>query len=941
MAPGTPDPTPAASFVTEGLLHDLMEVSLTAVNVLRPVYGPTGDIVDFTLEYLNPAAQRMSHLPERPGGTLLSHRPHTVTTGILDYYRRAFETGTTDVYEVNYQAEGLDNYFRLAARRSGEWLVVSFTDTSDQPRTSVEMALREAQAAEKAARADAEAQRQRFHDVLVQLPAYIAVYRGPDHVYQFVNPPYQSLFPHRSFAGRPFREGIPEADGLGVVALFDRVYQTGEPYYAREMEGQFDFHGTGSPEQVFLNLSLYPLRDTQGRIDGVLDFSYNVTEQVRARRQVEHLNEELEARVQERTREALALQANLLAAARQQADQRAVLYQVFEQTPAPVALLRGPGHRFEYVNPAYQAFFPGGPLAGREVADVAPELVAQGFGAQLDRVYNTGETFSGVELPFAPVPVNGEPPRTRYFTFTYQAYREHDRTVGVSIFAYDVTEQVHARREREAEREQLHELFLQAPAPIVILDGPALVFQLINPAYQRIFPGRDLLNKPLLKALPELVGTPIPDLFRDVYQTGEPVTVHELPLRMARHEGAAPEDIYWTFTYQARRDAHGTIDGVRVFAHDVTEPVRARQRLESYAAELQESEARFRTMADAAPNLVWAVHPDASLRYVNRAFLAFLGLPTVEAFAAIGWGPTIHPEDLVLTQQTLGQAMAERRPYALEHRMRGHDGQYRWLLSQGAPSYLAGGELYGYVGASLDITDLKHANQQLTRTNVDLDNFIYTASHDLKAPISNIEGLLDTLRDELPPPAAGGEVPYILDLMQDSVNRFTRTIEHLTDVSRLQKEHDPPREPVALAGVLEDVRLDLAPLLQQTGGRLDVDVRAVPTVQFSVKNLRSVAYNLLSNALKYRHPDRAPLVRVRGREEGAYHVLEVQDNGLGLDLTRGPELFGMFRRYHTHVDGSGIGLYMVKRMVENTGGRIAVDSTPGEGSTFTVYFPRP
>ncbi|AMJ63983.1 hypothetical protein AXW84_00010 (plasmid) [Hymenobacter sp. PAMC 26628] len=70
-------------------------------------------------------------------------------------------------------------------------------------------------------------------------------------------------------------------------------------------------------------------------------------------------------------------------------------------------------------------------------------------------------------------------------------------------------------------------------------------------------------------------------------------------------------------------------------------------------------------------------------------------------------------------------------------------------------------------------------------------------------------------------------------------------------------------------------------------------------------------------------------------------MLEVQDNGLGLDLTREPELFGMFRRYHTHVEGSGIGLYMVKRMVENTGGRIEVHSTLGEGSTFTVYFPRP
>ncbi|GAC1378170.1 MAG: hypothetical protein NVSMB30_25910 [Hymenobacter sp.] len=101
-----------------------------------------------------------------------------------------------------------------------------------------------------------------------------------------------------------------------------------------------------------------------------------------------------------------------------------------------------------------------------------------------------------------------------------------------------------------------------------------------------------------------------------------------------------------------------------------------------------------------------------------------------------------------------------------------------------------------------------------------------------------------------------------------------------------------------------------------------------------------MVFNLLSNALKYHHPDRSPEVRVRSHVEGEDYVLEVQDNGLGLDLTRERDLFGMFRRYHTHVEGTGIGLFMVKRMLENAGGRIAVHSQVGEGSTFTVYFPR-
>jgi signal transduction histidine kinase len=240
-------------------------------------------------------------------------------------------------------------------------------------------------------------------------------------------------------------------------------------------------------------------------------------------------------------------------------------------------------------------------------------------------------------------------------------------------------------------------------------------------------------------------------------------------------------------------------------------------------------------------------------------------------------------------------------------------------------------------GATLN-KELQAINQQLRRTNVDLDNFIYTASHDLKAPITNIEGLLHALQGQLPLSDQSGDISFILAMMQGAVDRFKTTIDHLTEVSKLQKEHDQPAVSVHLGDVVEGVRLDLLPLLEKTQARLEVDVRACPALSFSEKNLRSVVYNLLSNALKYRSPDRPALVQVRCRAEAEYIVLEVQDNGLGLDLNRHRQLFAMFQRYHTHVEGSGIGLYMVKKMVENAGGKIEVESEVGVGSTFSVFF---
>ena len=400
------------------------------------------------------------------------------------------------------------------------------------------------------------------------------------------------------------------------------------------------------------------------------------------------------------------------------------------------------------------------------------------------------------------------------------------------------------------------------------------------------------------------------------------------------------QPFYYNYSFTPLRDAHGQVYGVLNTAADVTDLALARQRLEATAGELQESEARFRIMADAAPNQVWAVHPDSTIRYINRAFLDFVGLENEQQYAATGWGPCIHPEDLAFTQQALSQAIADRRPFVLEHRMRRHDGQYRWLLSQGAPSFVANGELYGYVGSAIDITDLKQANEQLTRTNVDLDNFIYTASHDLKAPITNLEGLLYLLQAELPAAVTQDElVAGTLTRMLDSVERFKRTIDQLTEVAKLQQAHAPAAAAVDLAAVVEDVLLDLAPLLRETNAELGVHLDGLLPIHFAEKNLRSVVYNLVSNALKYRHPDRRPHVDVRGHRRSGHTVLEVHDNGLGLAPHQLPQLFGMFQRFHDHVEGTGIGLFMVKRMVENAGGRIEVHSQLGAGTTFFVHFP--
>ncbi|GAA3941492.1 PAS domain-containing sensor histidine kinase [Hymenobacter algoricola] len=778
--------TPAAP-LSPDLAQTLLSISLTGVILFRPVYEGT-EITDLAYEQLNPAAQRMLQLPEQPAATFLTLYPHAREAGIFAFYRDAFRSGEPGRFDVNYQHDGLDNFFHLAAQRSGALLVVSFTDTADHDRPAVELALRESQ-----------------------------------------------------------------------------------------------------------------------------------------------------------TR------------------QRDACYQIFEHTPAAMCIQRGPEHRYEYCNATYQALFPGRPLLGLTAAEALPETVDAGFVALLDEVYRTGTTYFGHEQPLLLAQPAGRPPQEQFFTFTYQAYRENGGIVGISTFAFDVTEQVEARQEADRQRQLLHTLFMQAPVPIVILDGPELVYQLVNPAYQQIFPGRKLLGRPLLQALPELAGTLVPALLREVYLTGATRVVQELPLLLARYEGAPPEEIYWNFTVQARYDTRGLIDGILGFAQDVTEQVRARQLVEL-------SEQNFRQMADSVPAMIWVTDPDGYCTYLNEQWYAFTGQSEQEALG-LGWVNALHPDDAASASQSFLDANARQLPFHCLYRLRRRDGVYRWATDSGLPRFAPDGSFAGIVGTVIDIheqklaeqalqrltrklrnarddaqglnAELQTTNQQLTRSNVDLDNFIYTASHDLKAPITNIEGLLHVLQHELaaagPEPAA---VSPVLGMMHESVARFQRTINQLSDVTKLQKEHGQPTTDVALQPVLDDVQQDLLPLLRETGAQLDLDVADCPNVLFSAKNLRSVLFNLLSNALKYRHPDRTPHVRIRCRQEPGRAVLSVEDNGLGLEPDQLPQLFAMFRRLHSHVEGSGLGLYMVQRSVENAGGKVLVTSQPGVGSTFTVYFPR-
>ena len=663
-------PVPLADLFAQEDFFALLEVSLTGINLLRPVYAPDGStITDFAIAYLNPAGQRMTGLSEQPGGTLLGRFPHALAGGIFQYYQRVFETGEQLTYHTNYQADGLDNFFQFRARRSGAHLLVSFTDTSDQNRSAVELALRESQAQ---AQAETEVQRQRLHQLVTEAPALIASLRGPEHVVELANEGFRAIFGGREMVGKTYREAVPELEGQPFFGLLDEVYRTGETYYGIDQPVTLDRTNSGQLADIFVTFTYQATRDVQGHIDGIL------------------------------------------------------------------------------------------------------------------------------------------------------------------IFAYEVTEQVLARQERDAQRQHLRDVFEQAPVAIFVLRGLEYVFEVVNPSMAEIIgsPPEQILGQRYFDLLPTLVEQGYPELVAQVWHSGQAYVAQEQAARLPRHgEG---ETGYYNFTYVPLRDAEEITTGIMCVAVDVTPQVLARQQVQSLNQEL----------------------------------------------AAIN-------EELTATNE-----------------------------------------------------ELNESNTQLTRTNVDLDTFVYMASHDLKAPITNIESITLALRDTLPAAVQQDEmIARLLDLLEHTTTRFQATISQLTDLSKLQLAHAGPAESVNLAAAVESVRLDLVPVLTKANTHLTVEVAPDLLVSFSPANLRSAIYNLLSNAVKYRALDRPAQVRLRAFPAESRVVLEVQDNGLGMSAVQQRQLFGLFQRLHTHVEGTGVGLYITKRLVENGGGTIAVQSQVAVGTTFTLTFP--
>ena len=515
------------------------------------------------------------------------------------------------------------------------------------------------------------------------------------------------------------------------------------------------------------------------------------------------------------------------------------------------------------------------------------------------------------------------------------------RTAGVAALQ-------RAKDDAETALNQLDAFFRNAPCGIAYYDSE-LRYIHINEAFAKL--NRAPVEAHIGKSVEEFPPN-FPLQLQEEYLEISKRLVPSVGRRLAIADEIWEMSVFPVISRRAERPGLGVI-GINVTAAAEAE------------ARVLESEARFRTMAEAMPQIVWMTRPDGATSYFNLRWYEYTGL-TPEQSLGWNWITPLHPDDLARSKARWQVSVETMTPYEVEYRFRAADGTYRWFLARANPILNERGQVARWLGTCTDIDDSKQQAEQLEdlverrtlalrRSNEELEKFAYIASHDLQEPLRKIQAFGDRLSTRYKAGLGEQGQDYIARML-DSAGRMRRLIDDLLSFSRVTTKVNP-LAPVDLNAVARDVLSDLEVGIAQSEGR--VEVGPLPTLPADPVQMRQLLQNLIGNALKFRRPGVPPVVTVAAKYlravlpdppsksvaplpgTPASYRLTVRDNGIGFEPQYAARIFELFQRLHgrQQYEGTGLGLAICKKIAERHGGTIVAEGLPGEGSTFTIDLP--
>ena len=558
---------------------------------------------------------------------------------------------------------------------------------------------------------------EQLQNIFLNAPAALCILEGTEHKYILVNKAYEKICNRKAvdLLGRNIREVFPELIGTGTFELFDHVFETGETFTAPEYAAMIDVNNEGVLRQCYFNFSMEPLKNDSGEIYALMAMSYNVTEQVEARKKVEK-NEKQQAFMLKLSdalrplRNPVDIDEAVTKIAMDFMEVNWCLYATVEEDHLIILRDASRGDL-----PSLAGAYPLSSFA------LFKTVVDLGYPFVVDDVNTTDILDENLKqlcvqlklISFINVPIikNGKPlgilclaqSKPRKWTDS-----EVRLTIETAERTWAAVERAKVEEALRKSEEKYRTLFTSIDQGFIFCElvrdkeGKGVDYYMLelNPTYERQtgLSAEMMLGKTILQVCPTIDKGHI-DTFAAVVDNQCPVVFEQyFEVKHCWHE----VKVY-----------PGEKDRFTVLFSDITERKKAEEKI-------KESENRFRIMADASPVLIWTLDTNGLSSYYNKTSLDFIGVSKDKDIP--DWKKIVHPDDFQFTIDTINTAIAERRSYALECRLLRADGDWHWVLSQSNPCMNTNHDFSGFVGSSVDITERKQAEEKLIKANIVAEN---------------------------------------------------------------------------------------------------------------------------------------------------------------------------------------------------------------------------
>ncbi|MGV8814711.1 MAG: PAS domain S-box protein [Gelidibacter sp.] len=731
-------------------------------------------------------------------------------------------------------------------------------------------------------------ERDQFYDMFLKAPAAIGMLKGANHVFEMANPLYLQLIDKENIIGKTVAEVLPEVIDQGFIELLDQVYHTGKSYSCTEMLVKVDKEKNGEMTDFYINLIYQAYKNGNDEIEGIFIFLNDITEQIQSRKKIEESEKQYRQIVETAQEGIWMIDENSKTTFINKKMCQILGYTEEELLGKPhYEFMDGEGKKKTVTALKKRK---NGDAETLDYSFISKQGKAIHTKVSANPIFDDLGNFKG-SLGM----VSDVTEKKHLETLLEKSNRlarigswEID-VVNETVFWSDITKEI-----REVEKDYVPKLN-------------------VGISYFQEGNDKDTISMKV----------------QDCIENGTP---WDEELQITTFKG----NLKWVRTIGKGEFLNGNCIKIHGSFQDITDRKIAVEKV-------FRSEAKLKVAQQIAQVGSWEVDLVTNQHSWSNEFYRILGInkhvrPSYDAF--IGF---VLPVDRAMTKKAIEDAVTTYTDSSFQFRFTSKNGETGYASSEWKVEFDTNCKPIYIYGILRDLTkEIKAEGErvkmisEIVQRNSDLEQFSYIVSHNLRAPTANIIGFAEILQNET---LTSKEQKELLNGLLSSTIRLDNIIRDINTILQSKSEVHEKKEIITLSKLIDDIMFSMSNLAKKHRVQIVTDFSEVDEFYSLKNNLNSIFHNLISNSIKYCRPGEPPRIEIKSRKEKGKIIFNFKDNGLGMDIKiKGDKIFKLYNRFHSHVEGKGMGLFMVKTHVESLGGKISVASKVNKGTEFTIIF---